>query len=189
MKSLWIAFRASVVLMLFCGLLYPLTMTGLAQAMFPKQAEGSLIEENGQVVGSELIAQGFASPQLFHPRASASKYDPTASAATQAAVASEDYVKGLHEKVDALKQENSKLDPSDIPADLVTTSGSGFDPDLSPEAAKAQVQRIAQATGLSEAELTKLVDDHTKNRQLGVFGEPRVNVLELNRDLLTKIKR
>ena len=186
MKSLFIALRASVVLMVVCGLLYPLATTGFANVLFPKQAEGSLLEDHNQVVGSELIAQNFQAPQFFHPRASAAKYDPKASAATQAAIASPDYVKSVQDQVQALKQENPNL--HEIPADLVTTSGSGFDPDLSPEAAKAQVPRIAQATGLSEADLNKLIDEQTQTRQLGIFGEPRVNVLELNRELLKRTK-
>ena len=187
MKSLLNATRASVVLMLLCGLLYPLATTGLAQALMPEQAEGSLIEQNGQLIGSKLIAQDFTSPNLFHPRMSAAKYDPKASAATQAAIASEDYLKGISENVQALKRENGYM--TDIPADLVTTSGSGFDPDLSPEAVRAQVPRIARATGLREAELNRLIDEHVQGRQLGVFGEPRVNVLELNLDLIKKLKR
>ncbi|WP_146812278.1 potassium-transporting ATPase subunit KdpC [Aneurinibacillus danicus] len=187
MKSLFIAIRASILLMLVCGLLYPLLTTGIAQVLFPFQAQGSLVEDNGKVEGSVLLAQDFTSPKLFHPRASAAKYDPTASAATNAAVASPDYVKGIKETVDAVKKENPALQDN-IPADLVTTSGSGFDPHLSPEAAKAQVPRIAKATGLSEHVLLSLIDKHTKGRQLGIFGEPRVNVLELNRDLLAQSK-
>ena len=136
------------------------------------------------MIGSKLIAQDFSSPKLFHPRMSAAKYDPQASAATQAAIASEDYLKGLTENVQGLKKENGNL--TDIPADLVTTSGSGFDPDLSPEAVRAQVPRIARETGLSEVELNRLIDEHVQSRQLGVFGEPRVNVLELNIDLIKK---
>lgn len=182
MKSLMIAIRASLLLMLVCGLIYPLVTIGIAQVIFPHQAEGSLVIEGNKVIGSELIAQNFTSPKMFYPRASAAKYDPTASAATNAAVASPDYVKGVAEKVAAVKKDNPSL--TDIPADLVTTSGSGFDPDLSPEAAKAQVAGIAKATGISEERLTQLIDQHVTGRSLGVFGEPRVNVLELNRALL-----
>lgn len=188
MKSFLTAIRASLILMLFCGLLYPLATTGLAQAIFPKQADGSLIVEDGMVRGSEWIAQGFESPKLFHPRASAANYDPTASAATQAAVASDDYVKGVAEQVAALKQENPQLDPEHIPADLVTTSGSGYDPHLTPEAARAQVPRVAKETGIEESELNAMIDRHTEGRDLGIFGESRVNVLLLNRELLTQIK-
>ncbi|RAP73183.1 potassium-transporting ATPase subunit KdpC [Paenibacillus montanisoli] len=185
MKTIFTAIRASVVLMLLCGLLYPLVTTGVAGTLFPKQAKGSLIEVNGAYVGSELIAQDFTSRKLFHPRVSNAKYDPTASAGSNVNVTSPDYVNGMLEKIDALKQENPNL--KDIPADLVTVSGSGFDPDLSPEAAKAQVPRISKETGISEQQLNDLVDDHTQSRQLGVFGEPRVNVTEINMSLMKQV--
>jgi K+-transporting ATPase ATPase C chain len=165
--------------MILCGLIYPLATTAVAQVLFHDQAEGSLIKQNGKVQGSELIAQGFKGPQWFHPRASAAKYDPTASAATNAAVASNDYIKTVQKDVNQVKKEDPNIGNS-IPADLVTTSGSGFDPDLTPEAAKAQVPRIAKSRNVSEAQLQALVNEHTKGRQLGIFGEPRVNVLELN---------
>ncbi|WP_308637920.1 potassium-transporting ATPase subunit KdpC [Paenibacillus silvisoli] len=185
MKMTLTAIRASVVLMLICGLLYPLVTTGVAGTLFPKQAKGSLIEANGGLVGSELIAQDFQSPKLFHSRASNAKYDPTAAAGSNVAVATQDYVNAMKEKMDALRQENPSLE--DIPADLVTVSGSGFDPDMSPEAAKAQVPRISKETGLSEQQLGALVEEHTQSRQLGVFGEPRVNVTEINMALMKQI--
>ncbi|AZN39610.1 potassium-transporting ATPase subunit KdpC [Paenibacillus albus] len=187
MNATLTAIRASIVLMLLCGLVYPLVTTGAADMLFPKQAKGSLVEVNGQPVGSELIAQDFASPKLFHPRASNAKYDPTASAGSNMMIASEDYVKSIQEKIDALRKENPNL--TDIPADLVTVSGSGFDPDLSPEGAKAQVPRISTATGISEQDLNALVDRVTKSRQLGVFGEPRVNVLEINLEMLKMVQK
>lgn len=184
MKPVWIALRTSIVLMLLCGLAYPLATTAFAQILFHHQAEGSLVESNGKIIGSELLAQAFTSPKLFHPRASAAKYDPTASAATNAAVANPDYVKTIKESIDTVRKENPALGSS-VPADLVTTSGSGLDPHLSPEAALAQVPRIAKATGISEAELHRLIEKHTEGRQLGIFGDPRVNVLTLNEDLLS----
>lgn len=186
MTKVFTAIRISIVLMILCGLIYPLVTTGIAQAIFPKQANGSLIESNGTVVGSELLAQSFESPKLFHPRASNAKYDPKASAGSNTVVASDDYVKGIADQIDALKKENPNL--KDIPADLVTGTGSGFDPDLSPEAAKAQVPRISSATGIGEQQLNQLIDAHTKSRQLGLFGEPRVNVTELNMELLKQVK-
>ncbi|MED1203139.1 potassium-transporting ATPase subunit KdpC [Heyndrickxia acidicola] len=186
MRFFMTALRTSVFLMILCGFIYPVVTTGFAQVLFHKQAEGSLVTENGKVKGSEMLAQGFKGTQWFQPRASAAKYDPTASAATNAAVASHDYVKSVKASVNQLKKENPGLG-NDIPADLVTTSGSGFDPDLSPEAAKAQVPRIARVTGISEERLQSLIDQHTKGRSLGIFGEPRVNVLEINM-ALQKIK-
>ncbi|MDD9267019.1 potassium-transporting ATPase subunit KdpC [Paenibacillus sp. GCM10023248] len=186
MKSVGIAIRISVLLMVVCGLIYPLVTTGVAQLLFPKQANGSLVEAGGTVAGSELLAQGFASPKLFHPRASAAGYNPAASSGSNMAVASSDYAAAMAEKVEAWKKENPAL--TDIPAELVTVSGSGFDPDLSPEGAKAQVPRISKETGIGERQLNELVDRLTKGRQLGVFGEPRVNVTELNMELLKQVK-
>ncbi|NEW08318.1 potassium-transporting ATPase subunit KdpC [Paenibacillus sp. SYP-B3998] len=186
MKMILTAIRVSVVLMLICGLIYPLVTTGVAQVLFPKQANGSLIESGGALVGSELLAQNVESPKLFHPRASNAKYDPTSSAGSNTAVASEDYVKGIADQIEALKQENPKL--KEVPADLVTVSGSGFDPDLSPDAARAQVPRISRESGIGEQQLHALIDTHTKSRQLGIFGEPRVNVTELNIELLKQSK-
>lgn len=179
MRSFLVALRTSLFLMILCGLIYPLATTAVAQVLFHKQAEGSLVTQNGKVQGSELLAQEFKGPQWFHPRASAAKYIPTASAATNAAIASKDYVKTVKDNVDNLKKENGNVGNT-TPADLVTTSGSSFDPDLSPEAAKAQVPRIAKAMDVSEDRLQTLIKEHTKGRQLGIFGEPRVNVLELN---------
>ena len=164
MKSVIIAVRVSLLFMIVCGLIYPLVTTGIAQVLFPKQANGSLIESGGIVIGSELLAQNFESPKLFHPRASAAKYDPTASSGSNTAVASSDYAEAMAEKIDALKKENPNL--TDIPADLVTVSGSGFDPDLSPEGAKAQVPRISKETGISESKLNDLVDQLSKTGSL-----------------------
>lgn len=177
-----IALRAAIVLMIICGLVYPLATTGFAQVLFPKQAEGSLISKNGKIQGSELLAQDFKGSQWFHPRASAAKYDPKASTATNVAVASKEYVKTVTDNVNQLKNENKNVGNT-VPTDLVTTSGSGFDPDLSPESAKAQVPRIAKAKGISQDRLLSLINKHTKGRQLGILGEPRVNVLDLNMDL------
>ncbi|WP_410512282.1 potassium-transporting ATPase subunit KdpC [Paenibacillus sp. BR2-3] len=186
MRMTLTAIRVSVVLMLICGLIYPLVTTGIAQTIFPKQADGSLIQSSGAVVGSELLAQNVQSPKLFHPRSSAAKYDPTTSMGSNMAVASEGYVKGIADQVDVLKKNNPNI--KDIPADLVTGSGSGFDPDLTPEAAKAQVPRISRETGIGEQQLNQIIDSHTKSRQLGIFGEPRVNVTELNIELLKQVK-
>ncbi|WP_434748451.1 potassium-transporting ATPase subunit KdpC [Paenibacillus amylolyticus] len=187
MKMFLPALRLSVVLMLVCGLLYPLVTTGVAQWLFPSQANGSLITQDGKIIGSSLLAQEVKSPGLFQPRASNANYDPTASAGSNRAVASPEYIAEMNQKMAALRQGNPAL-PHQIPADLVTGSGSGLDPDLSPEAAEAQVARISQATGLSEQQLTQLIQKHTQGRQLGLFGEPRVNVTELNLALIAEEK-
>jgi K+-transporting ATPase ATPase C chain len=186
MRTIFTAIRVSVTLMLLCGLLYPLVTTAFAQLLFPKQAEGSLVRSGGAVVGSELLAQSFASPKLFHPRSSAAQYDPTSSAGSNRAVGSGDYAEDMAARIGAARRNNPAL--QHVPADLVTASGSGFDPDLSPEAAKAQIPRISKATGIAEPQLGQLVDSLTQGRQLGVFGEPRVNVLALNMALLKLVK-
>ncbi|WP_440115421.1 potassium-transporting ATPase subunit KdpC [Paenibacillus sp. QZ-Y1] len=186
MKQVLPAIRLSVVLMLICGVLYPLVTTGVAQLIFPKQANGSLITTDGKIIGSSLLAQEVKSLGLFQPRASNANYDGTASAGSTRAVASEAYIIEMKEKVAQLKRDNPGLQP--IPADLVTGSGSGLDPDLSPEAARAQIPRISQTTGLSEQKLSNIVEEHTQGRHLGIFGEPRVNVTALNLALVAEVK-
>ncbi|ASS64970.1 MULTISPECIES: potassium-transporting ATPase subunit KdpC [unclassified Paenibacillus] len=181
MKAFMTAFRLSALLLVLCGILYPLATTGAAQLLFPKQAEGSLIHVGSVPAGSELLAQETASPGRFQPRASMAKYDPTASSGSNRAVGTKEYVEETLAKASGWRKQNPDL--AEVPADLVTASGSGFDPDLSPEAAKAQIPRISQASGIPAEDLTKLVDRLTKGRQLGLFGEPRVNVNALNLEL------
>jgi K+-transporting ATPase ATPase C chain len=180
-----------VLMTILTGLAYPLAMTGIAGLLFPHQAEGSLIVKDGKVVGSELIGQNFTSDKYFHPRPSATTdTDPNDSTKTipapynaansggsnlaPTAKALVDRVKG---DVDKLKAENPG---AAIPADLVTTSGSGLDPHISPAAAAFQVPRIAKVRGLPEATVSALVASHTEGALFGLLGEPRVNVLELN---------
>ncbi|CAN5403724.1 K(+)-transporting ATPase subunit C [soil metagenome] len=178
-------------LVVITGLIYPLAMTGAAQMLFPYQAEGSLIEQNGKVIGSALIGQQFTEARYFHGRPSATTApDPQVSSKTVAAPynaansgganlgpTSKVLADRLKESVDALKKENPA---GEIPVDLVTTSGSGLDPDISPEAALFQVPRVAKARGLPEARVRSLVNSLTAARSLGLLGEPRVNVLQLN---------
>ena len=180
-----------VALTLITGLVYPLFMTGIAEVIFPRQAQGSLIEKDGKVVGSALIGQVFASDRYFHGRPSATNApdpkDPTKTVdAPYNAVNSMGSNYGPTSKalVDRIKADLEKLkaeNPSTpVPQDLVTTSGSGLDPDISPEAALFQVPRVAKARNMPEDRLRQLVQEHTNTRLLGLFGEPRVNVLLLN---------
>jgi K+-transporting ATPase ATPase C chain len=183
-QNLRIALLITVVTTVLFGLLYPLAVTGLGQLLFPSQANGGLIVKNGQIIGSHLIGQPFSSDSYFHgrPSAAGNGYDPVSTGGGASNFGSTnrqlmDRVKGDVEKLHA---ENPG---SPVPVDLVTTSGSGLDPDISPAAAEFQIVRVARARHVSEAELRSLVAKHTVGRQLGVLGEPRVNVLELNLDL------
>jgi K+-transporting ATPase ATPase C chain len=173
------------------GLAYPLAMTGLAQVLFPHQAGGSMIERDGKVIGSELIGQQFASEKYFHGRPSATTdTDPNDATKTIPAPYNASNSGGSNlaptakALVDRVKEDTAKLQAENpgvpVPADLVTTSGSGLDPDISPAAALFQVPRVAKARGLQPAQMQALVDAHTQGRWLGLLGEPRVNVLELN---------
>ena len=181
-------FTLFAVLMLITGVIYPLLVTGLSQLFFPFQANGSLIKANGQVLGSQLIGQDFSGAGFFWNRPSATSTNPynafdqktlTGSSGSNLGPLSQTLVNNVQARVDALH----KIDPtntSSIPVDLVTTSASGLDPDISVAAAYYQIPRVAKARGLSEAVVTNLVDQYTEKRRFGLFGEPRVNVLILN---------
>jgi K+-transporting ATPase ATPase C chain len=180
-----------VALTLITGLVYPLAMTGIAQVLFPHQAQGSLIERNGAVVGSELIGQVFESDKYFHGRPSATTapdpndstktvpapYNAANSGGSNLGPSNKALIDRVQGDTDKLKQENPS---TPVPADLVTTSASGLDPHISPEAALFQVPRIAKARNLPEDRIRQLVADQTEGRFLGLLGEPRVNVLLLN---------
>jgi K+-transporting ATPase ATPase C chain len=171
-----------VLLSVVTGVVYPLVVTGIAKGLFPEAAEGSLIVENGKPVGSRLIGQNFTDPKHFWGRPSATgpmPYNAGASSGSNQGPLNPALKDAVKARIDALKAS----DPSQtaaIPEDLVTASGSGLDPEISPAAARWQAPRIARARGMSEAEVAKLIDAHTEGRQLGFLGEPRVNVLALN---------
>jgi K+-transporting ATPase ATPase C chain len=187
--------RPAIVLLLaftiLTGLIYPLVMTGVAQVIFPYQAQGSLIEKDGKVVGSAQIGQSFTSDRYFHGRPSATlgpdptdpststsvPYNAANSGGSNLGPTSKALMERITAGVDKLKQENPS---SQVPTDLVTTSGSGLDPDITPETAYFQVPRVAKARNLPENDVSRLVADNIQGRTLGIFGEPRVNVLALN---------
>jgi K+-transporting ATPase ATPase C chain len=165
-----------------CGLIYPLVVTGVAQVAFHDKANGSLVKVDGQVVGSRLIGQQFADAKYFHPRPSAagSGYDGLASSASNLGPTNPDFLASIDDRVAAYRQENGLPSTQLVPVDAVTASGSGLDPDISVANAKLQVDRVAAARRMTVADVLALVDAHTSGRQWAIFGEPGVNVLELN---------
>ncbi len=180
------AVRATLVLAVITGLLYPLAMTALAQVAFRSKADGSLIESGGGTVGSSLIGQAWTGPQWFYgrPSATSTPYDASASSGSNLGPLSRTLAEDIRARIDAILAVegpyHAGLAASDIPVDLVTSSASGLDPDISPAAARFQAPRIAAVRGVTLADVERLIEEHTQGRTLGVLGEPRVNVLELN---------
>jgi len=199
-KQLLISIRITLVLLLIVSGVYPLVVWGLSQAVFRHQANGSpLTNAQGRVVGSELLAQGFAKPEYFHPRPSAAGggYDPTASGGTNLGPTSDKLINGIHKKLPngkadptnfdgvkdlaaAYRKDNGLADSAAVPVDAVTRSGSGLDPHISPANAELQIARVAKTRGVSEDTVRGLVKQNTQGRSLGFLGEPVVNVLTLN---------
>lgn len=188
MHSVWkTSILFTIVTAVLLGVVYPLVLDGLAHLFFAHQANGSLMVRNGQVIGSEIIAQGFASDRYFHPRPSATNYSDQAdfaansttppSGGSNLAQSNGALVTRIQGDIDKLAAQNPG---KPVPIDMVTTSGSGLDPDITPENAYYQATRVAKARGLSEDAVRKLIAEHTAHRQLGFLGEARVNVLELN---------
>lgn len=176
------AILITIVFTVLTGICYPLAVTGIAQLAFPHQANGSLITASGNTIGSSLIGQNFAKPEYFHPRPSAAGdkgYDPTASGASNLGPTNPALADRLKKDAAAFHKDNPDYTGA-IPADALTTSASGLDPDISPANAAAQTLRVAKARHVPAARVSDLVSGHTEGRQFGVFGEPRVNVLELN---------
>jgi len=178
-KNLVTALSMTIVTTLLLGVAYPLVVTGLAQAMFPAKANGQLIERGGKIIGSRIIGQAFSSPGYFRSRPSAAGagYDAASSAGTNLGPTNKKLIDAVAAAVDAARKENPS---APVPVDLVTSSASGLDPHISPAAALFQVPRVARERGMSEEDIRRLVAARTEGRQLGLLGEPVVNVLELN---------
>jgi potassium-transporting ATPase KdpC subunit len=182
-KNLLIAVWMTLATTVLLGVLYPLAVTGVAQLLFHRQANGELIERGGKTVGSRLIGQPFTSPQYFYSRpsgAGAAGYDPLSSGGSNLGPTNQALIARVDASVKQLQAENPG---ALIPADLVTASGSGLDPDITPAAAEFQVARVARTRGMSQDDVRALVKAYTRGRDFGFLGEPRVNVLELNLDL------
>jgi K+-transporting ATPase ATPase C chain len=182
-KNLVIAVLYTVVTAVLLGIVYPLLMTGLAHTLFRDKANGQLVSRNGQVIGSKIIGQAFSGPGYFHGRPSAAGtngYDATSSSGSNYGPTNKKYVDQVASDVASLQTENPGVA---VPIDLVTRSASGLDPDITPAAAAFQIPRIQKARGVSPDKLKDLIAKHTQPRQLGILGEPRVNVLELNLEL------
>jgi K+-transporting ATPase ATPase C chain len=180
-RHLGISLRMTVVSIVLLGLIYPLVMTGIAQALFPRQANGSLVTANGKIVGSSIIGQLWTKPQYFQGRPSAAGkgYDPTQTGGTNLGPTSKKLIDATRSTIVLLKKQNPDAVGAP-PIDLVTSSGSGIDPDISPEAAYWEAPRVAKARGMALTSVDALVTAHVRGRTFGFLGEPHVNVLELN---------
>ena len=181
-KNLITAVLMTVATTVLLGIIYPLVVTGLAQLIFPKQANGQLIQQDGKTIGSSIIAQGFSSPGYFHPRPSfaGNGYDPTNTSGSQLGPTNQKLIDRVKGDVANAHTENPS---APVPIDLVTGSGSGLDPHITPAAAEFQLPRVAKERGTTVEQLRALVQKHTEDRQFGFLGEARVNVLELNLEL------
>jgi K+-transporting ATPase ATPase C chain len=183
-KQLRPAMVLFVILTVITGVIYPALMTGIAQVIFPGPASGSLItDQKGNIVGSALIGQNFDAPEYFHPRpssAGANGYDASSSSGSNLGPTNKTFIDGVKANVDAYRQDNGLSADVPIPSDAVTGSGSGLDPEISPDNANLQVARVAKARGASDDQIRGIVAQYTSGRTLGFLGDPRVNVLELN---------
>lgn len=206
MKMLLRAVTVSIALFLICGVIYPLGMTGISQLLFPKQANGSIAFYNGKPAGADLLGQAFTDPRFFHGRISAVNYNTYTAAdtkpdingrtaytgpgsgSTNLAPSNPTLAERVKKDIDAFLAANPGIKKEDIPADLFTSSGSGLDPDISPQAAAVQILRISNATGISAADLQSIVSKYTEGRFLGIFGEPRVNVLKVNMEIAKRLQ-
>ncbi|MFL0250087.1 K(+)-transporting ATPase subunit C [Clostridium neuense] len=206
MKSIVKALRLCIVLIILCGIIYPLFITGVSQAAFNKKANGSIVTYRGKEVGSALLGQNFTDKRFFRGRVSSVNYNTytkadlkpgkdgktaysgVASGSQNLAPSNKDLAKRIKDDVKDFLKTHPGVNKEDIPADLLTSSGSGLDPDISPKAAEIQIPTVAKATGISEDKLREIVKKYTADRTFGVLGEPRVNVLKVNLEVASMIK-
>lgn len=184
MLKTWVrAFMLLLVMTIILGIAYPLVVTGLAQLIFPHQANGTLAYQNGKPVGSELIGQNFSNPRYFHGRPSAAGkdgYDATSSSGSNSGPTNKSFLDSAAQRADQVRQENGLALDTPVPSDLITASASGLDPHITSAAAQIQVARVAKARNISEQKVQAMVNQYTEGRQFGFLGEPRINVLKLN---------
>lgn len=206
MKIIKKSILVSCVLMILCGLIYPAFMTGVSQLAFNKKANGSIIVVDGKEVGSELIGQKFTNPKFFKGRVSyidyntyteldtkldednKAKYSGVGSGSENLAPSNKALQERVKKDMEEFLKANPKVKAEEIQADLLTSSGSGLDPNISPKSAKIQIPAVSKASGISEKELEKIIDKHTEGKSLGIFGEPRVNVLKVNIEISSRLK-
>jgi len=182
-KNFLKSFLLLVIFIVILGLLYPLAVTGISRIIFPAKSAGSLIYSGNNIIGSELIGQNFTGDKYFHPRPSAAGidgYDAISSGGSNLSPTNKDFISTVEERLESFKEENNLPDNTIIPADIVTASGSGLDPDISVDSAMLQAERISGARGISASVIKDLISKNTENRLLGFLGEPKVNVLKLN---------
>lgn len=200
MKKFLQALAVGLVFIVVCGFAYPMLVLGIGQLAFHSQANGSLIKSDGKVVGSVLIGQNFTDSRFFHGRVSAVNYDTFAantpskemvpsSGSANYAVSNKDLEKRITNDVDSFLKNNPGVSEKDLPADLFTSSFSGLDPDISPASAEVQVNRIANSTGIPKTKIEQIIKDNTTGRDLGIFGETRVNVLKSNLEIFALLKK
>lgn len=199
MKTLKQSIMVSVVFLILCGFIYPLFITGISQVIFNNKANGSIINFDGNKTGSALIGQNFTDPRFFKGRVSSISYNTynkgseninkVNSGSSNLAPSNKELADRVKKDIDAFMSTHPEIKKEDIPADLLTNSGSGLDPDISPKAAEIQVQAVSKASGISEADLRGIVGKYTEGRSLGVFGEPRVNVLKVNLEIANILKK
>lgn len=188
LSILSVSIRISLLFMLICGIIYPLASTGAAQLLFPHQANGSLLKDSsGEVTGSELIGQSFSDPGFFQGRVSSIEYNAAGSGSNNFAPSNPALIERTKASVEEWKANNPDVPVDQVPIALLTNSGSGLDPHITPQSAAVQIPRISKLTGLPAAELEALVKEHTEGRDLGLFGDERVNVLKLNLALSAKL--
>lgn len=188
LSILSVSIRISILFMLICGIIYPLASTGAAQLLFPHQANGSLLKDSsGEVTGSELIGQSFPDPSFFQGRVSSIEYNAAGSGSNNFAPSNPALIERMKASIEEWKANNPDVPVDQVPIALLTNSGSGLDPHITPQSAAVQIPRISKLTGLPAAELEGLVKEHTEGRDLGLFGDERVNVLKLNLALSAKL--